>query len=62
MAVDYGPVQGVGEVRGLATVEMPVLGHHYIVRMFEWPISEVYPFDTVVIPEIHLHKADKCTQ
>lgn len=52
---DYAPVKGIGIVKGVATVEMAVIGATYII---EAPsiYSEYYPFTHIVVPEIHLSK------
>jgi hypothetical protein len=52
-------IQGVGEIVGCATTELPVMGRTYIVKILEGCFPSVdYPFNTIVIPEIHLIKKD----
>ena len=49
-----------GEVLGVATTEMPILGRFIIVRVTSGSVpNDTYPFDTISIPEIRLHKINK---
>lgn len=54
-----GEVTGLGQIVGCSTIEMPVIGRMYIVKVFKsypsLPTTE-YPFNTISVPEIHLEK------
>jgi len=59
--VNLGPnsISGIGRIKGVATTEMPVVGHIYIVDMIAFDNenvipNETYPFDTISVPENHL--------
>lgn len=59
VAFDYGGVAGYGSIAGVATTELPILGHYYIVDTHisnqNLP-SDTYPFTTVTVPEIGIVK------
>lgn len=56
--VNWDKVQGSGKVVGVATIEQPVLGSMFIVKMDDPKEAginvSVYPFDTLAIPEMAL--------
>lgn len=56
--VNWDNVRGSGKVVGVASIEQPVLGSMFIVKMDDPKKSGidpgVYPFDTLAIPEIAL--------
>lgn len=52
----YGGMNGFGEVIGVATTELPILGSFYIVKVL-WSDSDAvnnHPFNVITIPEINL--------
>jgi len=52
-------IQGIGTIVGCATTELPVMGRTYIVKVVEGCFPSLdYPFDTIVVPEVHLRKQD----
>ena len=59
----YDFLIGVGMIKGVATTAMPVVGRMWIVEVFTHSCpqipSDVYPFNTVCIPEHAIFKADK---
>jgi len=58
--VKWHTVNGSGKVVGCASIEQPIIGSMYIIKMDnpqEAGIdTKVYPFDTLVIPEVGLTK------
>lgn len=46
---------GTGIIRGVATIEMPVIGRNYIVQILDSTIDKnIYPFSSCIVPEISL--------
>ena len=57
--VDFnnGVIKGYGKIKGIATVELPVMGRTFIVEILECDPkvpNETYPFDTTVVAECHI--------
>ncbi|MCY1429066.1 hypothetical protein D9M71_449700 [compost metagenome] len=50
---DYQAVKGYGEICGCASIAQPVIGRHYIVKVYqaEGIDENVYPFQCISIPE-----------
>lgn len=59
VAFDYGGVTGYGSIAGVATTELPILGHYYIINVLtsnqNLPSAD-YPFTTLTLPEIGIVK------
>lgn len=59
VAFSYSGIEGYGQIVGVATSEVPILGCYYMVKVLtsnqNLP-SEKYPFTTISIPEIGLVK------
>lgn len=54
---DNGVNSGTGVVRGVATVELPVMGQTYIIEdtSGQFPTEE-YPYKCLVVARVHLTK------
>lgn len=50
---DYQTVKGYGEICGCASIEAPIIGRHYIVKVYhsEGIDQNIYPFECISIPE-----------
>lgn len=59
VAFNYGDIFGYGEVIGVTTTELPILGCFYTIRVHvsnhELPTKD-YPFTTITTPEIGMRK------
>ena len=52
---------GIGKILGVSTSEMPVIGHMWIIQIVHCPTipTNDYPFNTIIVPENSVFKADK---
>ena len=52
-----GIIKGVSAIREKSTIDMPVMGATYVVKVIDGFIpNEAYPFDTMAVAECHLRR------
>lgn len=52
---DNGRVKGIGRIRGIATIEMPVVGHTWIVEVIRCDSDALDAYEYSCIPMLECH-------